>query len=251
MQKMKLGILLFVFCVFALPLTDCGSFAEMSNYEILKQADEARGNIEGVTWEVSVVSREDGRTNSISYDVQARGFDIMANTFEPAKYKDNKILMVNGNMWFYKPGLTKPFPISQRQKLMGNASYGDIAATNYADDYEATLVGDESIDGESAYVYDLKALKKESTYDRIKYWISKERLVGLKADYYTLSGKKFKSAVMEYENTVTRKGNAMPFISKITIYDELMSSNVTTLTFDKPVIKSIPDYVFNLNLMIK
>jgi hypothetical protein len=225
--------------------------AQMSDHDILKKADEARGNLAGIEWEVSVVSNEKERNNFITYFVQARAFDIMANTLAPPKYKDNKLLMVNSNMWFYKPGLTKPFPISQRQKLMGNASYGDIAATNYADDYTISSTGTDLLDKTMCYVYDLKAAKKECTYDRIKYWVSKEKLVGIQAEYYTLSGKVFKTAKMEYMNIPDVSKQMIPFISKMNIYDELMSSNVTVLTFDKPVIKQIPNYVFNLNLIMK
>ena len=43
---------------------------------------------------------------------------------------------------------------------------------------------------------------KKTTYDRIKYWISKDRVVGVKAEYFTVSGKQFKSAAMAYTNTV-------------------------------------------------
>lgn len=249
--KPRVSLLLLMVCFFTLQWMVGYSDALPEDHEILKRADEARGNLDGVIWEVSVASKENNRSNSIVYQVQARGFDIMATTLLPAKYKDDKVLMLNGNMWFHKPGLNKPFPISQRQKLTGNAAYGDIAATNYANDYYANLLGEEMIEGELCYVYDLKAKKRDCTYDQIKYWISKERSVGVKADYYTLSGKKFKSALMKYNNNVEFNGLDQAFISKITIFDEMMSNNITTLTFDKPVMQSIPDHVFNLNLMLK
>lgn len=185
----------------------------------------------------------------MTFDVKARKFDILAENLAPPKYKGNMLLMVNGLMWFHRPGLSKPVPISRRQKLLGKAAYGDIASTNYAEDYEATSLGDESVNGEQCYLFDLKSKNKKSTYDRIKYWISKDRLVGVKAEYFTVSGKIFKSAVMEYRNRVEIDGKPHPFISRITIQDELLTDDITTLEFTKPDFRKLPDYVFNLNLL--
>ena len=189
-------------------------------HEILRKADQSRGNLEGITWRVILV---DKRSESMTFDVKARGFDIFAENQAPPKDRGNKVLMVNGNMWFHRPGLSKAVPISQRQRLMGNAAYGDIVATNYAEDYEATPLEDETVNGELCYVFDLKAKDNRSAYDRIKYWISKQHVVGVKAEYFTVSQKKFKSAAMESTNTVRIDGEVRPFISKITIYDELLS----------------------------
>lgn len=244
MLQCLLGVA-FLICVSAIA-------ASLDANTILKKADESRGNLVGISWEVVVESLENQRlTDTTTYDIKARGFDISGISLAPPKSKGNKLLMLNNNMWFYKPGLSKPIPIAQRQKLMGDAAYGDIASTNYAEDYGATLLPDETIDGEECYVFDLKSKNDKTTYDYIKYWISKTRLVGVKADYFTVSGKKFKLAKMEYANKVTIDGKARPFISKITMYDELMSGDVTYLNFKKPQFEALPDYVFNLNLLMK
>jgi len=223
-------------------------FAE-KNERILRRADESRGNLEGITWTVDLKAVRNERTNSNKYIVKAREFDILAENLAPPKSKGNKFLMLKGNMWFYKPGLSKPVPVSRRQKLLGLASNGDIASTNYADDYEPTLLGEEAVDGEICYVFDLKSKDNKTTYDRIKYWISKDRIVGVKAEYFTVSGKKFKVATMTYDNVVSIDSQERPFISKFIIRDDLTSDAVTTLRLTDPVIKDLPDYVFNLNLL--
>lgn len=219
--------------------------------EILRRADQSRGNMEGISWEVIVKSIEDDEEDTATYQIKARGFDISGISLDPPKYKGNKILQVNSNMWFYKPGLSKPIPISQRQKLMGKASYGDIAATNYANDYDATLLPDEKVDEEDCYVFDLRSKNDKTTYDRITYWVSKMRDVGVRADYYTVSGKKIKSAKMEYRNSIDVDGEMRPFISKITMYDTLINEDVTYLDLTKPKFEPLADYVFNLNLFMK
>jgi Outer membrane lipoprotein-sorting protein len=226
------------------------SASAMANgtHEILRRADQSRGNLEGITWKVVV---SDKRVESMTFDVKARGFDISAETLAPPRDRGNKVLMVNGNMWFHRPGLSKAVPISQRQRLMGNAAYGDIAATNYAEDYEATLLEDDTVNGELCYVFDLKAKDNRAAYDLIKYWVSKQRVVGVKAEYFTVSQKKFKSATMESANTVRIDGEVRPFISKITIYDELLSSDVTTLNLTKPIFRKLAAYNFDVNLFVK
>lgn len=228
-----------------------GAAAAPSSYEILKHADEARGNLAGVSWKVELESNENGRSESMVYDIKARGFSVAGINLEPPKSKGSKLLMLDNNMWFHKPGLSKPVPISMRQKLMGKASYGDVASTNYAEDYEATRLPDETKDGVECYVFDLKARNNKATYDRIVYWVAKDRLLGLKADYYTLSGKRIKSARMAYDSTVTVAGQRRPFISRIWIYEELMSDDATTLSMRDAHIAPLPDYVFDLNLFMR
>lgn len=227
--------------------------AKLTTTEILKTADEARGSFSGIAWKVTIESTENQRvTDSLTYDIKARGFNISGTSLAPPKYKGNKLLMLNTSMWFYKQGLNKPIPISQRQKLMGDASYGDIASTNYAVNYDATPLPDEEVnDGENCYVFDLKAKSDKATYDRIKYWISKKRLVGIKAEYFTVSGKKFKSATMDYDNFVHVGGKKRPFVSKITIRSELMNGSVTYLSLRNPHIGPLADYVFDLNLFMR
>jgi hypothetical protein len=221
----------------------------LTSQEILQTADRSRGNLEGITWTVEICSTKNKKNSSMAISVKARGFDIATENLAPPKYKGNKLLMLRGSMWFYKPGLSKPVPISRRQKLLGDAVYGDIAATNYASDYTASPLPDETINKEPCYKFDLKSKNKKSTYDRIVYWISKKRMVGVKADYYTVSGKKFKSASMQYKNSVVIDGRQKPFISSLVIYNELMSRDVTTLNLTDPGLKALPDYFFNLNLL--
>ena len=136
------------------------SWAELTPKEILHRADEARGNLEGVRWKVSIHSVENKRIQKRKLAVKARGYDFLAVLNSPPKVKGQKLLMISHNMWFSKPDLRKPVPVSPRQKLVGGASYGDIAATNYADDFEASPMEDEIVEGEWCYVFDLKARHK-------------------------------------------------------------------------------------------
>jgi outer membrane lipoprotein-sorting protein len=227
------------------------SHAAMSPEEILRKADEARGNMEGVVWEINIKSIEGGREQNRTIRVSARSFNCLADFLAPPNVKGQKLLMIDRNMWFVKPGLSKAVPISPRQKLLGGAANGDIASTNYAGDYKVVHAADDTINGEACYLFDLSAADKKATYDRIKYWISKERLVGVKAEFYTVSGKMFKTATFEYENSITVAGVPRPFISKMVITSAVMKEDVTTMIFGEVAFKKIPDSMFNLNLLLR
>lgn len=223
--------------------------AETSPQEILANADRARGNVQGIEWTIHMESIEGDRKQESDLLVKARGNNCLAEYLNPPKSKGQKVLMIDRNMWFLKPGLSKAVPISPRQKLMGGAANGDIASTNYAGDYKAESVTEETVNEEPCYVLDLKATNKKTTYDRIRYWVSKKRMVGVKADFFTISGKRFKSAVFEYGNTIMFEGESRPFVSKMVITDAVMKENITTMTYGKITIKDIPDSAFNLNLL--
>lgn len=249
---MSTRAVLTITCIFGLflsILTTCANADDMSPKQILQLADKARGNYEGVKWTIYIDSTENGEKQERYLNVSARGYDFLAVLTNPSKVKGQKLLMVDHNMWFMKPGVKKPVPISSRQKLVGGAAYGDIAATNYADDYEAEVLPEDTIDGEDCHVFRLKAITKKATYDEIQYWISKKRMVGIKAEYYTVSGKLFKTATFEYNHQIA-KDNPAPFISKMIIIDAIAPDNITYLHYKDNELTKISDSTFDVNLLM-
>jgi outer membrane lipoprotein-sorting protein len=232
---------------FCLPSLHAGK----SPKEILSKADEARGNAEGVEWHIDIDSVEGGRQQQRTVRVMAREFNSLAEFLAPPNVKGQKLLMLDRNMWFAKPGLSKAVPISPRQKLMGLAANGDIASTNYAGDYNAVQTSEDMVNGERCYIFDLNAVDNRATYDRIKYWISKERLVGVKAEFYTVSGKMFKTATFDYKNSITVDGKPREFISKMIITSAIVKEDVTTMNYRNASIRKVPDSIFNLNLLTR
>ena len=179
---------------------------------------------------------------------KGRDDSSVAETQEPVRFKGSRILQVEHNMWLTRPGLSKPIPISPRQRMSGQASNGDIAATNYAGDYNAQMNMVEALDGEPCYVLDLSARHKRTTYDRIRYWVSVKRVVGLKAEFFSLSGKLLKSARFEYANAIEHEGKRIPFISRMVIRDALIDAE-TTMDFGTVKVKKIAASEFDLGQM--
>lgn len=241
-------VFIFIFCA---DVSISVVYGQMNPDEILRKSDEARGNAEGIEWEIVMNSIESGREQQRTIRVSARNFNSLAEFLAPANVKGQKMLMADRNMWFAKPGLSKAVPISPRQKLLGGAANGDIASTNYAGDYRISHASEGTVNKEACYIFGLTAIDKKATYDSIKYWISKERLVGVKAEFYTVSGKMFKTATFEYNNSINIEGESRPFISKMVITSAIIKEDVTTMNFRKVSFKKIPDSMFNLNLLVK
>ncbi len=239
-----------------LSMTICGLFicflpvfacAGPDAMEIVKQADHARGGgLPGIVWEIRLNSREGARVEEEQrLLVHAVASASVAETLEPVRSKGAKLLQVEHNMWMTRPGLSKPVPISPRQRMSGQAANGDIAATNYSADYDAKLAGKEYVDGEQCNVLELSARQKRTTYDHIRYWVSAAREVGVKAEFYALSGKLLKTATFEYGNSIQYEGKRIPFVSRMVIKDALTDSE-TTMSFGTVRVQKIAASEFDL-----
>ena len=55
-----------------------------------------------------------------------------------------KLILKNGNdMWFYDPTSKASVRLSPQQRLLGQASNGDVVTVNLAKDYQATIAAEE------------------------------------------------------------------------------------------------------------
>jgi hypothetical protein len=216
--------------------------------DLMQASDRYRGGlVVGVTWNINITSVEDGDSTSSQYTVRAKGVNALAECTKPARCKGEIVLFNNRNLWFLKAGVKKPVAISARQRLSGQAANGDIASTNYARDYDAVFEKEENVNGVPAYVLMLKAKDKSVTYDKIRYWISKNRKLALKAEFLTLQGELFKSATFDYKNTLLSGGKQIPFVSGMIITDAAFPKNVTTINYESPREEAHDDSIFNIN----
>jgi outer membrane lipoprotein-sorting protein len=215
---------------------------------ILKDSDRSRGSAaDGLSWIAELETKEEGSTDQVTYHIKAKENDALVEVTSPARKKGEIILFNDRNLWFFKPGLRKPVSISPRQKLMGQASNGDIASTNYARDYTGTIVGPETVGTVKTWKMELKAKSKNVTYDRIRYWVGQSDRLGIKAEFLTVGGDVFKRADFEYKNTLPLDGKTVPFVSQMKITDAANPSNVTTLVYKSPASEHYESSLFNVN----
>ncbi|WP_202984866.1 outer membrane lipoprotein-sorting protein [Paraburkholderia sp. SG-MS1] len=221
---------------------------ELDAGQIVAASDRARGGgLNGVQWTIDITGQDSGGPiDRRTYMVRASGEDSLAQATYPPREAGSRLLQNGRSMWFGKATLTKPVSISTRQKMVGPASNGDIASTNYAKDYDATMLRTEQVNGEDAYVLNLLAKNKFVTYDRIVYYVSVAHLVPLKAEFYTVSGKLFKTAVFEMNNRLDIDGKVQPFVSKMSIQDTIEKSNFSLLQYSEVRTKEFGADTFNL-----
>lgn len=222
--------------------------AEPDPLALLKKSDQARGGgLPGLIWQVSVVNTGSNvEEQSMRLFIKATDTASLAETIEPLRSKGTKMLQVDRNMWLSKPGLKKPIPISARQRLTGQAAIGDIAATNYVRDYTPKFLRTEIIGHENCHVLELTSTNRQTTYERLIYWISEERNVGLQAEFYSLSGKLIKRAHYDYANRIEVQGKAVPFISRMRIDDALTDAK-TTLDYSQVKVKALSPGEFEVS----
>ena len=88
-----------------------------------------------------------------------------------------KLMLKHGNdLWFFDPGTKASVRLSPQQRLMGQASNGDVVTVNFSKDYKAMLVAEETVsDGErksrQAYKLALQARNEDATYAAIELWV--------------------------------------------------------------------------------
>ena len=144
-------------------------------------------------------------------------------------------------MWFYLPAVARPVRITPIQRLIGNTSNGDLARLRYADDYSATLAGEEVVNGVPSVILELKAMRKSATYQRIRYAVRKSDSMPVRAEYFLTSGRQLKTAFFEEPKLFA----GQTVMSRMVIVDQINPLSRTVITFTDFVPKSIDDKVFN------
>jgi hypothetical protein len=222
-------------------LLSCQLFAaDITPNEIVKKADLKRGlgNVSH-SFNVMITNQDDKKE---SYQVSFK--DVNASLTEqtqPERARGRKLLMKNYDIWMYTPNIKKPLRISLEQKLTGEVSNGDIAKTNYAEDYEATIISIDKKDNDEFYKLDLKAKNKQVTYGRIEYVINKKDFAPVSAIFFALSGKPLKSA--EFSDFKPIQG--LTRATKMVIRDYLQKNKTSTLVFSDFKPKNFDDSIFN------
>jgi outer membrane lipoprotein-sorting protein len=155
----------------------------------------------------------------------------------------NKLMLKNGNdLWFYDPSSQASIRLSPQQRLLGQASNGDVVTVNLAKDYKAELLAEEdTADGERvvrrAYKLGLSASSPDVTYHRVEIWVDTTSSRPIKARFYSESGHLLKTAY--YRKYQPQLGRDRP--TEVVIIDGLDPSWVTVLRYSDYAWREVPD----------
>ena len=231
----------------------CSAFAAPNAQEILAASDAIRNPGRSFSVTVTLTEFQGGKqidTSTLTTYARAREqggqFASLIRFVLPAR-DAGKLMLKNGNdLWFYDPTTKASVRLSPQQRLMGQASNGDVVTINMAKDYQATLLLEEEIqDGErkkrNAYKLALAATAADVTYPAVEIWIDAENSRPLKARFYAESGRLLKTAY--YRRFAPELGAVRP--TETVIIDGLDPQSVTLLRFSDFTARSVPDAWLN------
>lgn len=177
-----------------------------------------------------------------SEDATTHQFRNLVRYREPPR-DTGKVVLLNGtNMWFYDPASKASIRISPQQRLVGQASDGDVVTVNLARDYTAKLLGQETLQdadrkNRDCWHLDLVAATPEAIYSRVEYWLERDTAYPVKAKFYADSGRVLKVAY--YHKYQEQLGATRP--TETIIIDAVDSNLVTTMTTSDYRVQPIPD----------
>ncbi|WGF90523.1 outer membrane lipoprotein-sorting protein [Marinivivus vitaminiproducens] len=219
---------------------------------VLERADEIRNPQESFVVDVGLTAYDSGRvidetvvTTHSRKDGDGQFLSLVL-IDQPVRDR-GKIILRNGNLlWFYDPASKASVRLSPRQRLLGNASNGDVVTANLALDYDTVMGGLETVtDGEkqerSAYRLELTSRNEATPYDRIDLWVDQETYRPLKGQYYTQSGRLLK--VAWYRGWESVMGETRP--TEVVIADGFKPKEVTVMKLANFRARDLPQSWFS------
>jgi len=239
------SIFLFLFSA----LLGCGAaWSAPSADDILAASDAIRNPGRSFSVTVTLTEFQNGKQvdtstlSSYSRLQQGGQYSSLVRFVLPAR-DAGKLMLKNGNdMWFYDPTNKASVRLSPQQRLLGQASNGDVATVNLGKDYKPVLVGEEDVqDGErrtrKAYKLALTAATPDVTYASVEMWVDAENNRPIKARFFAESSRLLKTVY--YRKFQTQMGAERP--TESVIIDGLNPQLVTLMRFSDYAARTIPE----------
>ena len=155
----------------------------------------------------------DGLIIYVKQDAQSRQLNNLVRYAEPPRDAGKMVLFKGKDLWFYDPNSKASIRISPQQRLMGQASEGDVLSVNLARDYTAKIVGEETLQdadhfNRDCWHLDMTAATPEAVYNRVEYWAERGTYHPIKGKFYSDSGRLLKIAY--YHNYEEQAGELRP-----------------------------------------
>ncbi|MEJ6003303.1 outer membrane lipoprotein-sorting protein [Paucibacter soli] len=169
-------------------------------------------------------------------------FRSLVRFLAPARDAGKLMLYSGRDLWFYDPANRASIRLSPQQRLLGQASNGDVVTVNLARDYQAVEATEEEVsDGDRqprrAWRLSLSARNSDASYHRILLWISVEGMRPLKAQFLAESGALLKTAF--YRRYQKQLGAERP--TETVIIDGLDPSWVTIMRLSDWTRREVPE----------
>ena len=193
-----------------------------------------------VETEVKVLNRNGSTDKERRYTVFAQAERRSLVLMRSPAEQGQKVLMLGDDFWLLLPGSQRALRITASQKLLGDASTGDIATLSWAQDYTGTLVGEETCAAQACWHLSLQAAHRGSSYQRIELWLGKQRGEPVAADLYVQSDKLAKQASFVFDKT-----DAPTRVTEMVLQDRLSNHKETRVRYVSRQAKVVPEAWLN------
>ena len=147
-----------------------------------------------------------------------------------------KVLMLDDQFWLFLSASQRPIRITPMQKMLGEASIGDIASLRWQEDYRIVTRQSEQ---ETQWLT-LEAARAGLSYQRVELQVRTDDYAPLSARFFLTSGKLAKTAAFE----LNEAGGEL-IVSSMTLTDEVMGGEVTRIHYQRVTEVDIPDRWFS------
>ncbi|MBI5109866.1 MAG: outer membrane lipoprotein-sorting protein [Rhodocyclales bacterium] len=214
---------------------------------LLKQADDYRLAIASGRVDTEVRSfKGDTLDKTRLYAVYLKPGRRSLVLFRTASERGQKMLMLGDDYWLMMPASQRPLRITAMQKLLGEASTGDIATMTWSEDYDGSVSGEETIDGQACLKLDLVGQRKGVSYPRIVLYLAKKDRHPVQAELYVASDKLAKLARFRMGEVGGRRQ-----VTVMTLVDHLQKERSTEVHYLSRTDKSLSDDYFNPAFLVR
>ncbi len=160
---------------------------------------------------------------------------------QPDVQKGQGYLKVDDNMWFYDPN-TRDFSHTSIKEKVSNsqANNSDFTSSSLSKDYKVTKGEAGKLGKFDVWILTLDATNDKVTYPMEKLWITKDQLLVLKTENYSLTKRLMRTSLFTTYMPINGR-----FIPGVMIFvDNLNAGNKSQLTMADVNVGVIPDSVF-------
>lgn len=225
---------------------------ELSADLIVRNADKVRNPQQPFSCQCSLTEFKAGKQNEqMDFRIFSKKespetpYRSLVRFIEPAKDRGKLMLMDRDIIWFFDPGSKSTIRLSPQQRLIGQASNGDVLTVDFSGDYKAKLEKKETISDpanakRNCYKLELTSKTSSSNYSKIDYWVEEKTFMPVKGKFYSESGQLMK--IIYYQGVEKVLGVDRP--TELLIIDGVNKNFVTKMNLRDYKNEKIPNEWF-------
>lgn len=214
---------------------------------MLREADAFRLATESARVETEVRVLKEGKLDKTRlYAVYVKPGRRSLVVFRSPSERGQKMLMLGDDFWLVLPASQRPLRITPMQKLLGDASTGDVASLTWAEDYDGKVEGEQIVDGIPCLKLDIAGQRKGVSYPRIVLYLAKTDRRPVQAELYVASEKLAKQAAFRIGDMDGRR-----MVTAMVLTDRLQQGRETEVRYLSRSAKALGDEYYNPAFLVR